>query len=156
TDDARSVMDDQPTRRFPRWTGATTREGRPMTQVLTETPAAAGVAASPSTESTPPAWLRAVALATAAGGLAVGGVGLRLAINGWYRPALAFPIGAVVWVAILLVGRPAMASSTPATRCAHVYAVIGLLAVIGITGWNAQHASQHVELNRDGGSYSIT
>src|SRR5262245_58829361 len=115
-----------------------------MTQVLTETPTEAGVPATPSTESTPPAWLRVVALASATGVLAFGAVGLLLAINGWYRPALAFPIGAVVWAALLFLARPAMASTTPATRSAHVYAAIGLLAVIGITGWNAQHASQHV------------
>src|SRR5262249_40910457 len=126
------------------------------TQVLTETPPEGGVEATPSTESTPPGWLRLVALASAAGVLAFGGVGLLLAVNDWYRPALAFSIRAVVWVAILVLGRPAMVSTTPTPRSAHVYAVIGVLAVVAITGWNAAHASQHVELNRDGGSYAIT
>jgi len=127
-----------------------------MTQVLTETPADEDDTAPPSTENTPPGWLRAVALAAAAGVLAFGGVGLLLAINGWYRPAVAFPIGALVFVAILLVGRPAMTAATPATRRAHVYAALGLVAVLLITGWNAEHASQHVLINRDGGSYATT
>jgi hypothetical protein len=127
-----------------------------MTQVLTESPAESGVAVVPSTESTPPGWLRLVALAAAAGVLAFGAVGLLLAINGWYRPALAFPIGFVVWLAILFVGRPAMVATTPASRGAHVYAAAGLLAVVAITGWNARHASQHVLVNRDGGSYATT
>jgi hypothetical protein len=127
-----------------------------MTQVVTETPVEDSVEPPASTESTPPGWLRFVALATAAGVLAFGAVGLVLAINGWYRAALALAVGAVVWVAILFVGRPAMTATTRATRSTHVYAAIGVVAVLAITGWNAQHASQHVLINRDGGSYATT
>jgi hypothetical protein len=127
-----------------------------MTQVLTETPAEPAVVPTPSTESTPPGWLRLVALAAASGVLAFGAVGLLLAINGWYRPALVFPIGAVAWVGVLFAAWPAAAVTTPAPRGAHVYAAIGLIAVLGITGWNSAHASQHVLLNRDGGSYAST
>src|SRR6516164_2734103 len=101
-----------------------------MTQVLTDTPAEPAVTSTPSTDSSPPGWLRAVALASAAGVLAFGAVGLLLAINGWYQPALAFPIGAVVWVAILFAGRPALVSTTPASRGTHVFAAIGLVAVL--------------------------
>jgi hypothetical protein len=49
-----------------------------------------------------------------------------------------------------------MRATTPATRSAHAYAAIGVVAVLLITGWNAAHASQHVLLNRDGGSYATT
>jgi hypothetical protein len=127
-----------------------------MTQVVTEPAVEESVDAPVSTESTPPGWLRFLALAAAAGVLAFGAVGLLLAINGWYRAALALTIGAVVWIAILIVGRPAMTATTRATRGTHVYAAVGVVAVLAITGWNAQHASQHVLLNRDGGSYATT
>src|SRR4051812_37827734 len=60
----------------------------------------------------PPRWLRFVALASAAGVMAFGSVGLLLAINGWYEPALAFPIGAVAWLAVLILARPAFAPAS--------------------------------------------
>jgi hypothetical protein len=112
-----------------------------------------GVIAS---EIGPPGWLRFLALAAAAGVLTFGSFGLVLAVNGWYRPALAFPLGAVGWVAMLVLARPALRSKTPATRGAHVYAAVGVAAILAITAWNAAHASQHVLVNRDGGSYANT
>ena len=109
-----------------------------------------------SAGSSPPGWLRLFALATAAGVLAFGSVGLLLAVNGWYRPALAFPIGAVAWIAVLVLARPALASEPAVSRDAHVYAAVGVAAILAITVWNAAHASQHVLVNRDGGSYANT
>jgi hypothetical protein len=100
--------------------------------------------------------LRLLALATAAGVLAFGSVGLVLAINGWYRPALAFPIGATAWLALLALARPVIASPTPTSRSVHIYAAVGVAAVLAITTWNAAHASQHVLINRDGGDYANT
>ena len=70
-----------------------------------------------SAGSSPPGWLRLFALATAAGVLAFGSVGLLLAVNGWYRPALAFPIGAVAWIAVLVLARPALASEPTVLLC---------------------------------------
>ena len=109
-----------------------------------------------SAGSSPPDWLRLLALATAAGVLCFGSVGLLLAVNGWYRPALAFPVGAVVWIAILVLARPALAPEVAVSREAHVYAAVGVAAILAITAWNAGHASQHVLVNRDGGSYANT
>src|ERR1700704_5672035 len=108
TNDAGSVMDDQPTRRFRRGRVADTREGRPMTQGAVQRTAGgvdAGVIAS---EIGPPGWLRFLALAAAAGVLTFGSAGLVLAVNGWYRPALAFPLGAVGWVVVLVLARPVL------------------------------------------------
>ncbi|HEV7524338.1 MAG TPA: hypothetical protein VGP92_05195 [Acidimicrobiia bacterium] len=107
-------------------------------------------------ECEPPSWLLWLALSAAAGVLCFGAVGLLLAMNGWYRPALAFPIGAVVWIALLLLARPVCGPNLRGSRIAHVFAVIGVAAVVAITVWNASHASQHVLVNRDGGSYTNT
>src|SRR4051812_22692044 len=106
-------------------------------------------------ESGPPGWLRLVALVGAAAVLSLGLAGLVLAINGWYRPALVFAIGAVLLVAVVALARPAFAK-TSAPREAHVYAVVGLVAIVAITAWNTDHASQHVLINRDGGDYANT
>ena len=71
-----------------------------------EAPARAdAVDPSPRSDCEPPSWLRAAALVPAAGVLVFGWVGLLLAVNGWYRPALVFPLGAVVLVAVVLAAR---------------------------------------------------
>jgi hypothetical protein len=123
-----------------------------MTQAATERMADTEAA----TGDTPPGWLRFLALAGATGILGFGSVGLLLAVNGWYRPALAFPIGAVASIAVLWLAWPAIVPRKPVARDAHVYAVIGVVAILAITAWNAEHASQHVLINRDGGSYANT
>lgn len=105
----------------------------------------------------PPAWLRRAAFVPASGVLALGSVGLLLAINGWYRPALAFPIGGVLWLVLLAVARPALASVPgPTARSTHLCAAVGVGAIVAITGWNMAYASQHVLIDRDGGSYANT
>ena len=121
-----------------------------MTQAATEPTADT----RPTAGDAPPPWLRLLALASASGVLVFGAVGLLLAVNGWYRPALAFPLGAVVWVAVLVLGRPALVPKVAVSRQAHVYAAIGVAAILVITAWNAAFASQHVLINRDGGSYA--
>jgi len=123
-----------------------------MTQVATEHMADTEAA----TGETPPSWLRFLALAGATGVLAFGAVGLLLAVNGWYRPALAFPLGAGAAVAIIWLAWPALVPKRPVSRDAHVYAAVGVVAILAITAWNAGHASQHVLINRDGGSYANT
>jgi hypothetical protein len=105
----------------------------------------------------PPAWLRLLAFASAAGVCTFGGTGLLLAINGWYQPALAIGIGAVLWIALLVLGKPAYSNGSgaaPSARSAHIAAAVGLIAILGVTGWNEAHASQHVLINRDGGAYA--
>ena len=121
-----------------------------MTQAATEPTADT----QPTAEIAPPPWLRLLALASAAGVLCFGAVGLLLAVNGWYRPALAFPLGTVVWVAVLVLAWPALVPKLAVSREAHVYAAIGVGAILAITAWNATFASQHVLINRDGGSYA--
>jgi hypothetical protein len=106
--------------------------------------------------SEPPAWLRFLALATAAGVLTFGAVGLVLAVNGWYRPALAFPLGAIAFVIVMWLARDAIRTSEAPSRAAHVVAILAVCAVVAITAWNAAHSSQHVIINRDGGSYLNT
>ncbi len=139
-----------------------------------ETDAAPGPeipAAPASTGVEPPVWLRMTAFVPAAAVLAFGSVGLVLAINGWYRPALAFPIGAVVWLALVALAWPAIrsdsgvdslpreaAKGSDAARATHKnwYAAVGVAAIVLITGWNMAHASTHVLIDRDGGSYANT
>jgi hypothetical protein len=106
----------------------------------------------------PPPWLKGLAFATASGVGAFGGVGLLLAINDWYQPALAIGIGAVIWIALLVLGKPAywQAGAGPSARSAHVVAAVGVIAILAIVGWNEAHASQHVLINRDGGAYTNT
>jgi hypothetical protein len=107
----------------------------------------------------PPLWLELIAFAAAAGLLAYGGLGLLLAINGWYRPVVVFVLGTAGLI-VLLVGARAAGVFAPGAgeprasrRSAHVYAAVGIVAIVGITGLNVKHASHHVLINRDGGAY---
>jgi hypothetical protein len=116
----------------------------------------------------PPRWLRVAAFVPAAAVLALGSTGLVLAVNGWYRPALAYSLGGAVWIALVALARPVLGparsaapndsrapSSTP-VRAAHVYAAIGVAAIVAITAWNMANSSQHALVDRDGGSYTNT
>ena len=100
-----------------------------------------------------PQWLRALAFASAAAVAAFGGVGLALADAGAYRSYFAFPLGALVWFALLVLARPILLARGAKSARAHVVAVLGLLFIGAITLWNARHASQHVLINRDPGVY---
>jgi hypothetical protein len=108
----------------------------------------------------PPRWLCLAALVPATGMLSLGSVGLLLAVNGWYRPALAFPIGIAVWIGLLALVSPLFRSSSvvvgAATREAKACAAIGIVAIVAISAWNMGHASTHVLIDRDGGSYANT
>ena len=106
--------------------------------------------------SEPPSWLRVGAFVPAAGVLAFGAVGLLLAIHGVYSAAVAFPLGALGLVAMTVLAWPAFRSARPASRSAHVAAAVGVTAILAITAWNGVHNSQHVLINRDGGSYLTT
>jgi hypothetical protein len=108
----------------------------------------------------PPSWLRVAAFVPAAGVLALGSAGLVLAVNGWYRPGLAFAIGGAAWIALLALARPVFAAPPKmresGSRATHVYAAVGVAAIVTITAWNIGHASQHLLIDRDGGSYANT
>lgn len=104
----------------------------------------------------PPAWLTALSLALAAGVLTFGLAGLLLAINGWYRPPTAFLLGFTGWVAVMAVAKPVYAARGESSRAAHVVAAVGVFCVLAVAGWNAMNISQHVLINRDGGSYANT
>jgi hypothetical protein len=103
----------------------------------------------------PPSWLVLLAFVAAGGMLSFGAVGLLLAINGWYSAPAAFVLGLLVLAALLVLARPLFSSRGTARRSTHVYAAIGVVAIVAISGWNASHASQHVEINRDGGAYAV-
>jgi hypothetical protein len=102
----------------------------------------------------PPRWLLVVALGLAAGVLCFGLVGLALAINQQYKPALVFPLAAVAWVLVMWLARPVYAGVAASPRRAHSVAAVGLGLLGVITLWNGAHASQHVAINRDGGAYT--
>ena len=91
--------------------------------------------------------------------IVLGAVGLVLALNGWYRPVLAFPIGGAAWLGVLALARPVLAGPErlgSTAGHAHAYAAFGVAAIVAITGWNLAHASTHVLIDRDGGSYANT
>jgi hypothetical protein len=112
----------------------------------------------------PPSWLRVVAFAPAAGVLALGSAGLLLAVNGLYRPGIAYAIGGGVWIALLALARPVLSRRpsrragrvATSARVAHVYAAIGVIAIVAMTAWNMTNNSEHVLIDRDGGSYTNT
>lgn len=106
--------------------------------------------------SEPPAWLRVGAFVPAAAVLAFGAGGLLLAIHSRYSVALASALGALGLVGVTALALPAFRSTRPASRGAHVAAVVGVTAILAITAWNGVHNSQHVLINRDGGSYLTT
>jgi hypothetical protein len=104
----------------------------------------------------PPAWLTAVALGLAAGVLTFGLGGLLLAMNGWYHPLPAFVLGLTGWVALVALAKPVYLARGKSSRAAHGVAAVGVFCALVVVGWNATNISQHVLINRDGGSYANT
>ena len=100
-----------------------------------------------------PRWLRALALGAATAVAAFGAVGLTLAVAGIYRPLLVFPLGAIAWFGLLLLARPILAAPGATDLRAHVVSGLAVAFAGGIAFWHAKNASQHVLINRDGGSY---
>ncbi len=100
-----------------------------------------------------PRWLRALALACASAVAAFGAVALAAAVGGVYRSYVVFPIGAVVWLALLALARPILGAPGAVDVRAHVVAALGVVFVGAVTLWNVRHASQHVLINRDPGAY---
>jgi hypothetical protein len=103
-----------------------------------------------------PRALRAVAFGTASAVAAFGAVGLVAAIIGAYRSYVVFPLGAIAWIGLLWLARPILVASGSTARRAQIAAAVGVVFVVGISVWNARHASQHILINRDGGAYTNT
>jgi hypothetical protein len=104
-----------------------------------------------------PQWLRVLVFVAAAAVAAFGSVGLLLAVLGWYRRLAVLGGGVVALAALCVCARPLFPRRGTATRTAHVVvAVIAVVAVAGITIWNASNASHQVLIIRDGGTYLNT
>jgi hypothetical protein len=102
-----------------------------------------------------PAWLRGLVLGLAAAVVSFGLIGLGLAVVGWFRPWLVFPLGTLASAALFAVGWDFVPG--PRSRLSsQAIAIIGVAAIACVTFWNAGNASQHVYINRDGGSYANT
>jgi hypothetical protein len=126
-------------RAAPRAAPATDAAGRPVTRY----------------DASEPAWLRSVAFVGAAAVAGFGLVGLALAVAGWYRPLAAFPLGALATLGLIALARPALAPSR-CSRAGHVLAAVGLALVVATSAWHAGNVSEHVLIDRDGGSYANT
>jgi hypothetical protein len=100
-----------------------------------------------------PRWLRALAFGSASAVAAFGAVALTAAVGGVYRSYVVFPIGAVLWIALLWLARPILAAPGAVDWRSHVVAAAGLVFVGAVTYWNMRHASEHVLINRDPGAY---
>jgi len=100
-----------------------------------------------------PQWLRVLVFVAAAAVAAFGSVGLLLAVLGWYRRPAVLGAGVLVLAGLCLLARPLFPRRGTASRTAHVVGVIAVVAVAGITVWNASNASHQVLIIRDGGTY---
>ncbi len=107
---------------------------------------------------TEPRWLRVVAVGAALALAGFGAVGLVLADIGIYRLWLVLVLGLPVVVTLFGLAAPVLRvggevadrETTTAERvCARLAAAVGLVSAI----WNGTNASQHVQINRDGGLY---
>jgi hypothetical protein len=103
-----------------------------------------------------PRWLRVVAFVPAAALAAFGGVGLSFAVIGEYRPLLVFPLGALAFAALVVVAKPLLAEPTPRGRRDQIVAAVAVVFVVAIGAWHVDNRSEHVLINRDGGSYATT
>jgi hypothetical protein len=99
-------------------------------------------------------WLRCLAFGTSSAVVAFGAVGLAAAIAGVFHAWVVFPLGGLAWVGLLILARPLLVASADNSRSAHSAAALGTAFIAAVSLWNARHASQHVLINRDGGSYT--
>ena len=104
-----------------------------------------------------PRWVRVIALGSALALATFGAVGLLLAVLGVYNVLLALVLGLPAfivlygWVRPALDddGRPAVEAGNTERNCA-----IAAVVLCGVTAiWNGANASEHVQINRDGGLY---
>jgi hypothetical protein len=100
----------------------------------------------------PPSWLVALAIGLAGAVLSLGLVGLVLADAAAYSAPLAFGLGGLLFVGLLMLLKPAL--GTPrTTRSAHIVAVIAVVFIGAGALWNSANVSEHVLINRDAGAY---
>jgi hypothetical protein len=99
-----------------------------------------------------PRWLRVVALVPVLAVVAFGAVGLLLADLGWYQPGVVLVAGAAVLVGLCICARPLWRPDPDEHRVVSTGWGLAAVAVsIGYAIWNCANASEHVQINRDGG-----
>ncbi len=100
-----------------------------------------------------PRWVRVIALVSTLVIASFGAVGLLLADLGIYKPLLVVVLGAGVFAVLFRLARRLLDVEGEATRTQRICAraAVTLSAVTAI--WNAGNASQHAQINRDGGIY---
>ena len=106
---------------------------------------------------TEPRWLRVIALLPALAIASFGAVGLLSADLGWYRLGVVLPLGTVLFATLCACARPLWRRSDTAAPAGS--RLCGLSAVAfsaAYAVWNCFHASEHVQINRDGGLYLNT
>ena len=102
----------------------------------------------------PPHWL-IVAVVVLSGAVACfGAAGLLLAMSGSYRAWAAFMLGALLLAGFLVLVVPTISRGRAESSRARFVAIVGIVAVVLVTGWNIGNASQHVLIDRDGGAYA--
>src|ERR1043166_3022932 len=108
--------------------------------------------------ATEPRWLRTVVVAAALAVVSLGGIGLVLADLGFYRWWLVLLVAVPVFFLLLALVTPALRvdGEVPArelTLTERVSARIAVAIAALSALWNGLNASQHAQINRDGGLY---
>ena len=103
-----------------------------------------------------PQWVRRIALGAALALAAFGGIGLLLADLGVYSLLLTLVLGLPAFVVLFRWARPVLqpeddAGALSLTERNSAIAAVVLSAVSAM--WNGANASEHVQINRDGGLY---
>lgn len=104
-----------------------------------------------------PRWLRVIALLPALAIASFGAVGVLCADLNLFTPAVVLVLGTAMFAGLCACVRPLWRRNDEKESVAS--ALIGTLAValsIAYAFWNGAHASQHVQINRDGGLYLNT
>ena len=106
---------------------------------------------------TEPRWLRVIALLPALAIASFGAVGLLSADLGWYRLGVVLPLGTVLFATLCACARPLWRPSDTAAPAGSRFCGLSAVAFSAAYAvWNCFHASEHVQINRDGGLYLNT
>ncbi|MDY7105251.1 MAG: hypothetical protein S0880_29040 [Actinomycetota bacterium] len=138
-------------------TSRTDGDGAPVSASTAGAPSSTSAADDDEERSSVvPAWLEVLAIVSATGPLAVGSVALVLAMLEAYSMVaslvIALPLWALsVWTTVRLLG---LTSAT--SRRDHTMAGVVVLIVLASFAWNGIHASEHLWVGRDPGSYAAT
>ncbi len=101
-----------------------------------------------------PRWFARILVVVLAVVLGFGAVGLVLAMLGWCRPVVVFPLGALAAAALARLGwHTGPGDRSPAAR---TWTVLAVLVIAATTAVNAANAGEHVVVNRDPGVYLVT